>query len=43
MGKTDEEIARALDAGIGEFNAESEEEIARLSGAAAARGRRAAR
>jgi diaminopimelate decarboxylase len=42
VGKTDEEIAAALDAGIGEFNAESEDEIARLSLLAAARGRRAA-
>ena len=42
VGKTDEEIAAGLDAGIGEFNAESEDEIARLSALAAARGRRAA-
>jgi diaminopimelate decarboxylase len=42
VGKTDEEIAAGLDAGIGEFNAESEEEVARLSTLAAARGRRAA-
>ena len=42
VGKTDDEIAAGLDAGIGEFNAESEEEIARLSTLAAARGRRAA-
>jgi diaminopimelate decarboxylase len=42
VGKTDDEIAAGLDAGIGEFNAESEEEIARLSALAAARGRRAA-
>jgi len=42
VGKTDDEIAAGLDAGIGEFNAESEEEIARLSKLAAARGRRAA-
>ncbi|HUG53462.1 MAG TPA: diaminopimelate decarboxylase [Vicinamibacteria bacterium] len=41
VGKTDEEMAAALDAGIGEFNAESEDEIARLSALAAARGRRA--
>jgi diaminopimelate decarboxylase len=42
VGKTDAEIAAALEAGIGEFNAESEEEIARLSALAAERGRRAA-
>lgn len=42
VGKTDEEIAAGLEAGIGEFNAESEEEIARLSALAVARGRRAA-
>jgi len=42
VGKTDDEIAAGLEAGIGEFNAESEEEIARLSALAAARGRRAA-
>jgi diaminopimelate decarboxylase len=42
VGKTDEEIAAGLEAGIGEFNAESEEEIARISALAAARGRRAA-
>jgi len=42
VGKTDDEIAAGLDAGIGEFNAESEEEIARLSALAAARGKRAA-
>jgi diaminopimelate decarboxylase len=42
VGKTDEEIAVGLEAGIGEFNAESEDEIARLSALAAARGTRAA-
>jgi diaminopimelate decarboxylase len=42
VGKTDEEIASGLAAGIGEFNAESEEEIARLSALAHARGERAA-
>src|SRR5258708_39483897 len=42
VGKTDAEIAAGLDAGIGELNAESEEEAARLSPLAAARGRRAA-
>ena len=42
VGKTEDEIAAALDAGIGEFNAESAEEIARLSALASARGRRAA-
>jgi diaminopimelate decarboxylase len=41
VGKTDDEIAAGLDAGIGEFNAESEEEVRRLSRVAAARGRRA--
>jgi diaminopimelate decarboxylase len=38
VGKTDEEIALGLDHGIGEWNAESEDEIRRLSAAAAARG-----
>ena len=42
VGKTDEEIAAGLDAGIGEFNAESEDEIMRISAQAAARGQRAA-
>jgi diaminopimelate decarboxylase len=42
VGKTDAEIAAALEAGIGEFNAESEDEIARLSALAAERGKRAA-
>ena len=42
VGKTEAEIAAALDAGIGEFNAESEDEIARLSALAAARRKRAA-
>jgi diaminopimelate decarboxylase len=41
VGKTDEELALGLQAGIAEFNAESEQEIARLSRAAAAAGRRA--
>jgi diaminopimelate decarboxylase len=39
VGKTAGEIARGLDAGIGEFNAESEEELGRISGAASSRGR----
>ena len=39
VGKTDEELALGLEHGIGEFNAESEDEIARLGQAAAARGR----
>ena len=39
VGKTEGEIARGLDAGIGEFNAESEEELRRISIAASARGR----
>jgi diaminopimelate decarboxylase len=38
VGKTDAELAHGLDAGIGEFNAESEDEVRRLSGLAAARG-----
>src|SRR4029453_17973519 len=42
VGKTDEEIAAGLDGGIGEFNAESEDEIVRLSALPAARGKRAA-
>jgi diaminopimelate decarboxylase len=37
VGKTDEELAAGLDAGIGEFNAESEDEVRRLSALAAAR------
>jgi diaminopimelate decarboxylase len=41
VGKTDEELAQGLDAGIAEFNAESEREIARISRVAAAAGRRA--
>jgi diaminopimelate decarboxylase len=39
VGKTAEEIAHGLDAGIGEFNAESEEELRRISAAASVRGR----
>jgi diaminopimelate decarboxylase len=39
VGKTDEELALGIEEGIGEFNAESEQEIARLSALAAARGR----
>jgi diaminopimelate decarboxylase len=41
VGKSDEEMALGLERGIGEWNAESEEEIRRLSAAAAARGRTA--
>jgi len=41
VGKTDEELSMGLDAGIGEFNVESESELRRLSGLAAARGARA--
>jgi diaminopimelate decarboxylase len=41
VGKTDEELALGLQAGIAEFNAESEPEIARLSRAAETAGRRA--
>ena len=41
VGKTDEELARGLAAGISEFNAESEHEMVRLSRIAAARGQRA--
>jgi diaminopimelate decarboxylase len=37
VGKTDDELEAGLQAGIGEFNAESESEIVRLSHAAAAR------
>jgi diaminopimelate decarboxylase len=39
VGKTDEELVAGLDAGIGEFNAESEDEVRRLSALAASRGR----
>jgi diaminopimelate decarboxylase len=39
VGKTLDEIGRGMEAGIGEFNAESEEELLRISGAASARGR----
>jgi diaminopimelate decarboxylase len=38
VGKTDEELALGLEHGIGEFNAESEDEIIRLGTAAASRG-----
>jgi diaminopimelate decarboxylase len=38
VGKTDEELALGLERGVGEFNAESEDEIGRLARAAAARG-----
>ena len=41
VGKSEEEIALGLDHGIGEWNAESEDEIARIAAAAAARGRTA--
>ncbi len=41
VGKTQDEIALALEHGIGEWNAESEDEIARIAKAAAARGVRA--
>ena len=41
VGKTDAEIALGLERGIGEWNAESEDEIARIGAAAAARGTRA--
>jgi diaminopimelate decarboxylase len=41
VGKQDWELVRALDAGIGQFNLESEEEGAELSVIAAARGLRA--
>jgi len=41
VGKQDWELARALDAGIGQFNLESEEEGSELSAIAAARGLRA--
>src|SRR6185295_8216854 len=41
VGKTEDELVLGLEEGIGEFNAESEEEIALLSRLAVARGRRA--
>src|SRR5512134_204934 len=41
VGKTDAEIALGLEHGIGEWNAESEDEIVRIGAAAAARGTRA--
>jgi diaminopimelate decarboxylase len=41
VGKSDAEMALGLERGIGEWNAESEDEIARLAVAAAARGTRA--
>jgi len=41
VGKTEAEIALGLEQGIGEWNAESEEEIERIGVAAAARGRKA--
>jgi diaminopimelate decarboxylase len=41
VGKSDHEIALGLDHGIGEINAESEQEIRRVSSIAAARGARA--
>jgi diaminopimelate decarboxylase len=41
VGKTEAELREGLDAGIGEFNAESGEEIARLSAIASGLGRRA--
>ena len=41
VGKSEQEIALGLSHGIGEWNAESEEEIARIAAAAAARGARA--
>ena len=39
VGKSEAEIALGLDHGIGEWNAESEDEIARIAAAATARGR----
>jgi len=42
VGKTARELVRGLDAGIGQFNIESEEEGIELSALAAARGQRAA-
>lgn len=41
VGKTDAEMAAGLDAGIGEFNCESEAQLQRLSALATQRGRRA--
>jgi diaminopimelate decarboxylase len=41
VGKTDDEIALGLEHGIGEWNAESEEEVRRLSAAAVVHGRKA--
>ncbi|PTQ64664.1 diaminopimelate decarboxylase [Sphingomonas sp. PP-CE-3G-477] len=41
VGKTDAEMIAALDAGVGQFNVEFEEEGVVLAGLAAARGRRA--
>jgi diaminopimelate decarboxylase len=41
VGKTDAEIALGLEHGIGEWNAESEDEVGRIAAAAAARGKRA--
>jgi diaminopimelate decarboxylase len=41
VGKTDEELSLGLDAGIGEFNVESESELRRLSAIASSRGARA--
>ncbi len=41
VGKTDAELALGLDAGIGEFNVESESELRRLSALAATRGAQA--
>jgi diaminopimelate decarboxylase len=41
VGKTEPELQLAVRTGVGEFNAESEEEIRRLSRVAAAEGRRA--
>ncbi len=41
VGKTDEELSLGLEAGIGEFNVESESELRRLSSLAAAGGARA--
>jgi diaminopimelate decarboxylase len=41
VGKTDEELAAGLEAGIGEFNAESEDEVRRLSALASASARTA--
>lgn len=41
VGKTDDELSLGLEAGIGEFNVESESELRRLSTLAASRGTRA--